>query len=287
MNKFVVTIIITVLVVAGSIVLAFKDRPYFKSFDKKHKEKTYKVVNKWELPEVLEEVSGISWLSENKIACVQDEDGIIFIYDLKKNSIDREINFGDNGDYEAIASTKNDAYVMRSDGTLFVVNNFQTKKPSVKEFDTPLYKKNNIEGLALDIKKDRLLLAAKDRNPDNDKYKAIYGYSLKTNQLDSAAILDINLEDKIFKEHRAKKLYNTLRPSEIAINPVTGEFYILEGVNPKLLILDTNGNPKKIHYLDPEEFNQPEGITFSPSGTLYISNEGRKDDANILEVELK
>ena len=287
MNKFVVTITTAVLLVAGSIVFAFADRSYFKSFDEKHKEKTYKVVNKWELPEILEEVSGISWLGNNKVACIQDEDGIIFIYDLKKNSIEREINFGDDGDYEAIASYKDDAYVMRSDGTLFVVNNFQSKKPTVKEFDTPLYKKNNIEGLALDLTKDRLLLAAKDRNPYNDSYKAIYGYSLKTHKLDSAALFDINLKDKIFKDHREKKLYNTFRPSEVAINPLTGEFYILEGVNPKLLILDKNGTPKKIHYLDPDEFNQPEGITFSPSGTLYISNEGRKDDANILEVELK
>src|SRR5690606_2804436 len=38
-----------------------------------------KILNKWELPEVLKEVSGIAYLEENLFACVQDEDGKIFI----------------------------------------------------------------------------------------------------------------------------------------------------------------------------------------------------------------
>ena len=51
----------------------------------------YSIIKKWELPEILNEVSGISWLSENTIACVEDEDGIIFIYDLKKQKIIQQI----------------------------------------------------------------------------------------------------------------------------------------------------------------------------------------------------
>ncbi|MEH6408144.1 MAG: hypothetical protein V7767_12765, partial [Leeuwenhoekiella sp.] len=58
------------------------------------------------------------------------------------------------------------------------------------------------------------------------------------------------------------------------------------GVRPKLLVLDKNGKPKHVYKLDHDDFNQPEGLTFSPSGKLYISNEGHKDPGNILEVEL-
>ena len=34
------------------------------------------------------------------------------------------------------------------------------------------------------------------------------------------------------------------------------------------------------------EFQQAEGITFTPQGDLYISNEGKKVASNILKVEV-
>lgn len=39
--------------------------------------------------------------------------------------------------------------------------------------------------------------------------------------------------------------------------------------------------------LDTDNFPQPEGITFSPDGTLYISTEGKGGDAKIIEVVIK
>ncbi|MDT0649359.1 hypothetical protein RM529_04345, partial [Zunongwangia sp. F297] len=37
----------------------------------------YEILEKWQLPDILEEVSGIAWLDDSKLVCVQDEDGII------------------------------------------------------------------------------------------------------------------------------------------------------------------------------------------------------------------
>ena len=41
-----------------------------------------KIANKWELPRVLEEVSGIDYIDKERIACIQDEVGELFIYNL-------------------------------------------------------------------------------------------------------------------------------------------------------------------------------------------------------------
>ena len=38
--------------------------------------------------------------------------------------------------------------------------------------------------------------------------------------------------------------------------------------------------------LDPNEFRQPEGICFSPSGDMFISSEGQGGKGYILEFEL-
>ena len=41
-------------------------------------EATYNLVNTWELPELLNEVSGIAWVNDSTIACIQDEEGAIY-----------------------------------------------------------------------------------------------------------------------------------------------------------------------------------------------------------------
>jgi uncharacterized protein YjiK len=50
--------------------------------------------------------------------------------------------------------------------------------------------------------------------------------------------------------------------------------------------MDRKGNIKTLHPLQSSSFQQPEGITFSPSGETYISNEGGKGKGNILLVNL-
>ncbi|HZH01113.1 MAG TPA: hypothetical protein VEY32_08525, partial [Flavisolibacter sp.] len=79
---------------------------------------------------------------------------------------------------------------------------------------------------------------------------------------------------------------DVFNPSGMAIHPQTGDIYIVEGTHPKLLIMDRRGNIKTLHPLQSSSFQQPEGITFSPSGETYISNEGGKGKGNILLVNL-
>ena len=64
-----------------------------------------------------------------------------------------------------------------------------------------------------------------------------------------------------------------LKPSAAAINPVTNDVWILASGNQLLIVTDRKGNTKNVYTLDPVIFNQPEGITFTPSGDLLISNE--------------
>ena len=52
------------------------------------------------------------------------------------------------------------------------------------------------------------------------------------------------------------------------------------------MILDVSGAIKKVYELDDDDFAQPEGITFSPDGRLFISNEAHGGTANIPQIEL-
>lgn len=238
----------------------------------------------WELPSVLKEVSGIAYIDENRFACIQDEDGVIFIFNKSTSEVEKEIKFAGGGDYEGIAIAGETAYVIQSDGVLFEIEGWQNEDPKITEHKTAL-DDHDVEGLCYDQKNNRLLLAIKRNDAGEDEYKGIYGFDLSTKKLITDPVFSINLKDARFNNVAGKKK-GGIQPSEINIHPKTGDIYITEGKDPKLLILDSKGEIKSLQKLNKKYFSQAEGIAFSPDGKLFISNEGGKDAGNILEVTL-
>lgn len=236
------------------------------------------ILKKWELPEILLEISGIAYMGENKIACVQDEDGIIFIYNLESKAIENQIDFAGPGDYEAITLVDSTAYVLRSDGVLFEVLNFNSPQPQILQYNLDFPSKYNFEGLAYDKMNNRLLLGLKEGAKKGSV--PVIAFNLETGDLDKEAIFD-------FKNLSSNEISGKLRPSEISIHPSTQNIYVLEGVKPRLLLLDPRGNLERIYHLNKKEFRQAEGISFGTNGEIYISNEGKGVPANILQISLK
>ncbi|HET8754227.1 MAG TPA: SdiA-regulated domain-containing protein [Salinimicrobium sp.] len=282
MKKKAIGIIIFLLAVTTVLAVTFKD----KGLGKINAKTGYSIIQKWDLPDELKEVSGIEWLGDNKIAAVQDEDGIIFIYNLTTSEIENQFSFGGNGDYEGIAINEGTAYILKSDGTILEISDY-SKNPKVKTYSTPLSKVKGIdvEGLTWDKKNNTLLVAEKERKAEKKK-KSIYSFDLQSKNSVEKPIFEIDLNDDFFKNSESRKKIK-FNPSEIEIEPTSGDIYVLDGRNPKLLILDKNGKPEQIFFLNASTFAQPEGITFSPDGTLYISNEAGDGPANILQIKLE
>lgn len=285
-----ISIILVVLLVISGIGLAFNyTSPQKEIFnnEKSTLPKEYKILQTWELPKELVEVSGISWLGDHKIACIQDEEGIIYIYNLQTSRIEKTIKFGETGDFEGLTVVNKNAYALRSDGTIFEIENYNSPNFKTRTYDTFLEGKNNTESLTLDRQHNRLLIVAKDKDPFINNGRGIYKFDLDSKKLSKKLAYELNFEDEIFDKIRKKKIQKTFRPSDIAVHPQTQEIYVLEGVQPKLLILNPDGSPKRLIELDKKDFSQAEGIAITPNGDLYISNEGKKETSNILKVELK
>lgn len=281
MHKAVLLIVFGVLSLVGLIYLS-SDKPF--SEKSSQKAESIEIINQWDLPNILEEVSGIAYMEQGKIACIQDEDGFIFIYDTNSGSLERKIEFAGHGDYEGIALVGTSAYVLRSDGTLFEVSNFENDLLKTVQYSFDFSENYDFEGLGYDQRNNRLLLGIKNKTADD--FKSIYAFDLETKKIINEPVYKIYFNHPVFDALDMKPSNKMLQPSEITINPDNGKIFILEGVNPKLLILDSLGIPEKLYIFKKKQFRQAEGLTFGPSGELFISNEGRGGSGNILYISL-
>ena len=93
----------------------------------------------------------------------------------------------------------------------------------------------------------------------------------------------IDLTHSIWNEVKGK---NKIQPSGVEVHPINGDIYIIDGPGPSLLVMGADGTKKKLFQLSSSEFAQPEGIAFTPEGELFISNEGRIGEGNILKVSV-
>jgi len=273
----------------------YKNRGYTFPYQINHPTQT------WKLPDRLIEISGLSYIDKYRLACIQDEKGNIYIFNLLTGDVERKIDFGENGDYEDIEIVKNDAWVLKSNGTLYKVKNYlDENEDDVEKYPTILTKKNDAEGLCYDPSSKQLLIGCKghpfyDGKKGKD-FKAVYRYNMKTNLLDLEPYLLINLDFiKDLKDYNTLTQWGvellanldqakgdlTFQPSALAIHPITRDIYILASVGNLLMVYSPEKKIQTIIHLDTKIHPQPEGICFSPDGKLYISNEGKKNSGRI------
>ena len=242
------------------------------------------VMERFDLPGSLKEISGINYQDENLFACVEDEKGTIFFYNTQNGRIEKQVDFAGAGDFEEITQTPDAFYVVRADGKLYEIRNAESGKPSVKEFDTGLTIKDNVESLCYDEEGKRLLLTGKDENGSKGT-RDVYAFDPATGK--SSVIFTIDHSGGLSKEKgKGKKGSVKFSPSGMGVHPVTKEIYITDGPAALIYKLDRDGNIIKVYKLDSKEIPQVEGICFGPDGTTYISTEGSKDPAAILQVKL-
>jgi len=243
-----------------------------------------RIHKRWDLPENLTEISGISYVENNRLACVQDESGTVFIYNLESGKIEKEIHFSGKGDFEGIAVTGKTIYIIRADGILFSINDFSTN-PVIEQINTGLTLKNDIESLCYDDKNNRLLLTGKNEDPGKKYKKLIFAFNIEKGKMKKKPVIVIDLKNPVFKSKALKK-GGVLEPSDMSMHPKTDDIYITDGPAAKLFVIDHSGSIKAFHELNEKEIPQAEGISFSPDGDVFISTEGKKKPAAILQIEL-
>jgi DNA-binding beta-propeller fold protein YncE len=247
---------------------------------------------KFKMPDDLDEISGLSYVSEDKFACIQDNKGMIYVFDIEKREVTYVYKFGKAKDCEDVAVVNNTAYVLQSNGHIWQIDDFEKNNPFGKKDHKAkkykpllLSKENNTEGLAFDSESNSLLIACKGSQEleehliDLKGKKAIYRFDLSTKTFSErpAYVIDLGYLDN-----------GNFELSGIAVHPITGNIYVITSVDKMLIILNQEGKVIAAKKLDKKIFKQPEGICFNPDGDLFISNESHdKGKATILKFKYK
>ena len=255
------------------------------------------------LPDTLHEISGLTSINSTSVACIQDEYGIVFFYDILKHEIMDYCIFSIEGDYEGIASVGKSIFVLRSDGVIFEISDYKSEDFELNLYETGIPSSDN-EGLCYDPDYNRLLIACKGnigKKDENKDKRVIYAFDLKTKKLSEEPVFSFDLEvirhfatnnkiDLPVKKNKKGEKKETIikfRTSEICIQPLTKKLFLLSADDHLLFIFNMKGKIEHIEKLNPEKFIQAEGLTFFENGDMLITNEGQDKKPTLLRFNYK
>ncbi|MCW8849276.1 MAG: SdiA-regulated domain-containing protein [Melioribacteraceae bacterium] len=222
----------------------------------------------------LNEISGLANSFDGNIFAINDEEAIIYILNHANGKIIKWFSLGKwavEADFEGIASANQFIYAITSNGTLYKFREGNDKEAINYEIiKLPFSSNFNIEGLYYDEELNGLLIACKDYS--GKKYKgnrAVYFYSLSTNEVNKEALFTISLNE-LKKVFEVKDFY----PSGITKHPKSGNYLILSSKGDNVIVeVNISGQIMAVKKLKENLHRQPEGITILDDFSLIISDE--------------
>lgn len=259
---------------------------------------------RFELPRRLDEISGLTMLDAQHLGAVQDEKGVLYVLDAATGEVVQQHAFGKHGDYEGIERVEGFVVVLRSDGRLYVIDDWQQdgidglpRSGGARHIETGLHGGCDAEGLAFDAEATRLLIACKE-NPGRGYRgsRTVFAFDPTTNRLDPDPAFVLHADslasgstigDAVRSIVRPVADLNAFKPSALAVHPRTGELYVLSSVRKVIAVLDRSARVAAVWPLSADLLRQPEGLAFRPDGTLFIASEARGDTAVLLRFDYR
>jgi uncharacterized protein YjiK len=230
---------------------------------------------RFDLGEDLREISALTVLDGEHLGAVQDEEGALYVIRIATGEVADVVPFGPPGDYEGVELAGERLFALRSDGVLFEIGGWRGGAQAAAVLHaTGLHEDCDAEGLGYDALRARLLVACKeDGGPGAGNRKAVYAFDLATDALapEPAFVIDRDALPEVSGKKTRK-----MKPSALAVHPVTGEVFTLSSKHDVLVSLGQGGQVSQAWSLKAAGFEQPEGLAFSLSGDLFVASEGDK-----------
>lgn len=231
----------------------------------------------------LDEISGICWVSDSIILANNDESGRIFAINIMEpGNLDyTNVKFGEKDDYEDIVKVDSAIYLLVATGKIVRVMNYQDETNIQAETVAELPGvENEFESLYYDKDINSLVMVCKDCHREKNKIRSAYRYDLSSNKLIDSPYYQIQMDQirKITDDAEAD-----FRPSAASINPMDKKVYLVSSIGKLMVVVNPKtGKVEQAFGISALLFPQPEGITFSDKGDMFISNEIASEQAATL-----
>ena len=227
----------------------------------------------WLLPHGLQEVSGLALTRDGRLLVHDDELGQVWEVDYRRGVLMKRFSLGTavvKGDFEGITVANDVVFLLASNGRLYEFpEGANGGQVPYKVHDTGLKKECEFEGVAFDPAINALLLACKHvYDKDVRGALVIYRWSLKGDSGARLSRLAVPLAGVI-----GTNGWTNLEPSDITIDPLTGDYVLVASKEKALIAITPAGVPVFAHPL-PAGHPQPEGVAITKDSILMISDEG-------------
>jgi uncharacterized protein YjiK len=230
-------------------------------------------IARWVLPQELREISGLALTKDGRVLAHGDESGTVWEIDYRKGVLVKEFALGERpvkGDFEGITIAHDVVYMLASNGKLYEFKEgADGEHVAFKIHDTGLKAQCEFEGVAFDPAIDALLLACKhvhDKQIKNDI--VIYRWALAGDSTSRLTQMIVPVDSAL-----AANGWSRLNPSDITIDPLTGNYVLVASLEQALVSITPAGTLVFARKLPPAH-PQAEGVAITKDGLLLVSDEG-------------
>lgn len=237
-------------------------------------------VAKWIMPDLLREISGIALTTDGRILAHNDERSRVFVIDPLKGVVTKSFSVGEKGmtaDFEAIAVSGNDFFLLTSNGDIYQFR--EGKENEIVPFTkhaTGLGEECEFESLEVEPQGRAFILACKNIKKKGERNQILLFRWMKQDG-GGASVTRIGVP---LAEAIGTNDWKQLSPSDIAIDPATGNYVLVTGPEKALIEITPQGQVVRSMPL-PGDPQQPEGVAITRSGLLMIADEAVTRDADI------
>ena len=236
-------------------------------------------VAKWIMPTELREISGLAVTPDGRLLAHDDEISRVYEIDPKKGVIIKSFTLGNGlkGDFEGITVAGQDIYMILSNGLLYRFREgANSSRVEFTTHDTKLGKECEFEGVAYEKDSARLVMPCKQaKGKKFDEEVVIYRWKIGSKDSSGLTMMTVPLSEVV-----AANKWKKFRPSDITIDPMTGNYVIISSLEKALVVMTPDGDVLRSEDL-PGKHHQAEGVAITSDDLLIISDEATSQPSAI------
>jgi len=236
-------------------------------------------IARWLLPPELAEISGLALTPDGRLFAHEDETAQITEIDYRRGTVIKHFFVGKqtlHGDFEGITCAGDRFFLLSSNGTLYEFREgAEGERVDYTVRDTHLGKECEFEGVAYDSTANAIILACKRVGVKQFKEMLVlYRYHLD-NEGGETSELTVPYSEAI-----GKNSWKQLRPTDITVDPSSGNYVLVAAQEKALVVLTPSGVVVLSRPLGGRH-PQSEGIAITRDHILIIGDESTNAAATI------